>query len=123
VDIKTRAFEKIARQLKNLDCDYMIVPETGPCFKRGNFKYAKRVSRGLVVGYVDQFIEPLQPGMSTTIPAGEFPLELVGQTASYRSYALFGKGNFLTHKNAEKNIVEVLCMDRQTDDEPEEEEN
>ena len=119
MDIKTRAVEKLARQLTALGCEYMIVQDTGNCFKRGNFKHTKGMQRGVVAGYVDPFIDPLEPGLAVAIPAGDYPLELVAQTASSRSFLKFGKGNFITQKDADKNIVEVLCMDRQTEDEPE----
>lgn len=123
MEIKTKAVEKIARQLTALGCEYMIVQDTGSCFKKGNFKHTKGMQRGVVAGYVDPFIDPLEPGMAVAIPAGDYPLELVARTASTRSFMLFGKGNFVTQKDAEKNIVEVLCMDRQTEDESDYEEN
>ena len=119
MDMKTKAVEEIAGELATLGCEYMIVQDTGNCFKRGNFKHIKGLPRGVVAGYVDPFIDPLEPGMAVAIPAGDYPLDLVARTASTRAFIKFGKGNFVTQKDADKNTVEVLCLSMQTEDEPE----
>jgi hypothetical protein len=117
MDIKTKAIEKIARQLKNLGCEYMIVPETGDPVQRGNFKHLKKVPHGERAAYVEAFIRGMKPGEALSIPLGEYELEQVSQSASAACHKLFGKGNYVTRMNVEDNCIEVLCLDLDENDE------
>ena len=117
MDLKNKVLEKIARQLKNLGCDYMIVPDgdAGKALTNGNFHYHKKAQYGEYTAYVASYAHNLQPGESVVIPTGDYsPTALRSATSAY-AFRTFGKGNFASCLTTDGKGVELLCLDRDSD--------
>lgn len=113
MDLKTKAIEKAARQLKNLGCEYMIVPDgrKDKALIHGVFTYHNKTSHGEYSRYVDGFLAKLRPGESVMIPVGDYPTESIASVASARAFRMFGKGNYITGRTNDLKHIEVLCLD------------
>ena len=112
-NLKTKAIEKLARQLTNLGCEYMIVPGEGKPLTKGKFTHHVGIKHGEYAKYICTFVDTLQPGESVEIPIGNYPAAALHASASSRCFAAFGKGNFMTSRNDEREVIEVLCLDRE----------
>jgi mannose-6-phosphate isomerase-like protein (cupin superfamily) len=110
VDIKTTTAKKLAKQLQNMGFKFMIVGDGGVVAVNGDFEYHVPVAFGEVAIYMDKHITDMKPGDVVQVPYGNYPPQKVANAASSRSYALFGRGNYATHKT--DTYVEVLCIDR-----------
>lgn len=114
MDLKAKAIEKIARQLNNLSCEYMIVPDGDPAkaITSGKFVYHKKVAHGEYTKYVASYIDNLKPGESVVIPAGDYPLTSLQSTTSAYAFRTFGKGNYMSSRTEDETGIELLCLDR-----------
>lgn len=131
MDLKTKAIEKIARQLKNLGCEYMIVRDGDKetALTNGKFTYHVKTARGESTRHVESFLSPLAPGESVLVPVEKYSAATIASCCSATAFRLFGKGNYITKRADDDSHVEVLCLDRDylhpefgelMDDEPEE---
>jgi hypothetical protein len=111
-DLKTIAVERLARQLQNLSCEFMIVPEEGDKIVNGKFTHYPKLRYGAMTGYVKEFIDPLRPGQSVEIPLREFAPQSVQSTATAYCSKTYGRGSHVSQLDAEKGILTVLCLDR-----------
>jgi len=114
MDLKTKAIEKIARQLANLGCEYMIVPDgdVSKALTNGRFTHHKKTKRGEYTKHIDRYAANLQPGEIVIIPVGEFPVAALQAAVSAYAFRAFGKGNFASARTEDDMGVELLCLDR-----------
>lgn len=117
MNLKLKAIERNARRLKNLGCEFMIVPggDMKPLVN-GKFSHHKRVPRGICNNYVEGFIKDLMPGDSVTIPLGEFPRDTLQSVVSALCFKHFGKGNYISGRTADETGIEVLCIAHKDED-------
>jgi len=117
MDIKNKGLERIVRQLKNLGCEFMIVPNwDAEPVSNGKFANHKKMPHGACTRYVDGLIKDLMPGDSVTIPYGEFPPETVSSVVPSRAFTHFGRGNYVTGRREDGTGVDLLCLDRDDTD-------
>lgn len=117
MDLKTKAIEKIARQLKILGCDYMIVPDggAGKAIVNGNFTHHKRVKRGECTKHIASYAANLQPGETVIIPAGDYSLDTLQSAVSAYAFRAFGKGNYMSGRTPDETGIELLCLGQHED--------
>lgn len=115
-DLKTTAIQKLARQLKNLNCEFMIVPETGDKLINGNFTHYQKAKHGDYTAHIKQFIDPLAPGQHVDIPLQKFSPASIQSTVSAYCSRVYGKGSHVSRLDVEKGIITVLCLDRNDPD-------
>lgn len=117
MDLRLKAIERNARRLKNLGCEYMIVPggDMEPLMN-GKFSHHKKMPRGACTAYVDGLIKDLMPGDSVTIPFAEFSPATVSSVVPSRAFKHFGRGNYITGKSTDGNGVDLLCLAHKDED-------
>lgn len=109
-NIKITAAKRMAAQLQSMGFKFMIVGEGETIAVNGEFEYNVPVPFGEVSKYMDGQIANMKPGDVVRVPYGKYPPRKVANAASSRANALFGNGNYVTHK--EDTYVEILCLHR-----------
>ena len=114
MDLRTKAIEKIVRQLKNLNCEFMIVPDGDirTAVTHGKFSYHKKVAHGAYTKHVEGYLINMKPGESVVIPVGDYPLDTIQSVVSAYAFRTFGKGNYISARTEDGKGVELLCLDR-----------
>ena len=105
--LEQKALNNIFKGLQSLGCSYVIIDKDGEAFKKGRKKKGKH-PYGAIRDYYWPILENLEPGKTTEIPAGQFSIDDIQSGVAAKASTTWGPGSFVTSRNREKNVLEVL---------------
>ena len=76
----------------------------------GDF-FKQKYGRGVLRDYVRPYLDKLNPGDITVIPAGEFDLTAVSMAAFSYAHQTFGKGAWTGATNAKNKTFELMRLE------------
>ncbi|MGA1240846.1 MAG: hypothetical protein ACO3XZ_08965 [Ilumatobacteraceae bacterium] len=107
--LQKKALSNMLKGLQTLGCNFIVVDSDGKKHEHGGVaeRRAKNKNVGLTK-YYGPFVRDLNPGESVEIPVGEYSLDQIQSGVSSILSKAWGNGSYITARNADKNIVEVL---------------
>jgi hypothetical protein len=113
--VKELVMKRALANLSTIGCRYAIIDPDG--VKHGDLEIVGKKIRtrsapiygmGTLKKYYSPFIEQMTIGEVVSIPPGEFTTEKIRGAICSELFRLYGKGNYTTTVNRNKNVVEVL---------------
>jgi|DEB0MinimDraft_10_1074344.scaffolds.fasta_scaffold34303_4 hypothetical protein len=111
--LEQKALNNIFKGLQSLGCSYVIIDKDGAdytygeAFKKGRKKKGKH-PHGAIRDHYWPLLQDLAPGNATEIPAGQFSIDDIQSGVAAKASTTWGPGSFVTSRNKEKNVLEVL---------------
>ena len=111
--LEQKALNNIFKGLQSLGCSYVIIDKDGAdytygeAFKKGRKKKGKH-PHGAIRDHYWPLLQDLAPGNTTEIPAGQFSIDDIQSGVAAKASTIWGPGSFVTSRNREKNVLEVL---------------
>jgi hypothetical protein len=111
--LEQKALNNIFKGLQSLGCSYVIIDKDGAdytygeAFKKGRKKKGKH-PHGAIRDHYWPLLQDLAPGNATEIPAGQFSIDDIQSGVAAKAATTWGPGSFVTSRNKEKNVLEVL---------------
>lgn len=79
--------------------------------KKKSKAFASKYGRNFLRNYVRPYVDRLNVGDVSYIPAGLYELEAVAATAASYAHEIFGKGGHTGRKDKENNIFEIMRLE------------
>jgi hypothetical protein len=117
MNIRTRAITQIAMQLRNLKCQFMIVPPEGEPLMEGEFTHhvkSPRAKSGELAAVYRPQIQGMQPGEVRVVNTAPFDADRVRAALSSYLVNIWGAGNSVTQITG-SDTIEVLCLATDSD--------
>jgi hypothetical protein len=113
--LEQKALNNIFKGLQSLGCSYVIIDKDGADYVYGDILPGKKPKKGKgkypygsISEHYSQWIKDLQPGTAVEIPAGDFDMNDIQSGVAAKASTTWGPGSFVTSRNKEKNVLEVL---------------
>ena len=114
IGIRGKAMTQLLVALQNLGCSYVVIDQEGiehvhgDPLKKEKAKRPRKYPLRAMQNYYLPWIKDLEPGGATEIPVGEFTLKDLQAGVASKASAMWGNGTYITSRNPEKNVLEVL---------------
>jgi len=111
--LEQKALNNIFKGLQSLGCSYVIIDKDGAdytygeAFKKGRRKKGRH-EHGAIRDHYWPLLQDLEPGNAVEIPAGQFTIDEIQSGVGAKAATTWGPGSFVTSRNREKNVLEVL---------------
>lgn len=112
--LEQKALNNIFKGLQSLDCSYVIIDKDGAdysygeAFQKGRKRKKSKHPFGTLRNHYWPLLQDLAPGNATEIPAGQFSIDDIQSGVAAKAATTWGPGSFVTSRNREKNVLEVL---------------
>lgn len=114
IGIRGKAITQLLVALQNLGCSYYVIDQDGADYihgdplKKEKSRKPRKYPYGTLQGYYLPLIKDLEPGNTAEIPAGRFTLKDLQAGVASKASAMWGNGTYITSRNPDKNVLEVL---------------